>query len=185
MTHRGPSAPERLLTAALTEFARHGKAGARTQRIAQRAGVNKQLISYYFGSKDALYRATLERAGQGVARALARELEPAVTAVERLRRLLRIQFDYLATHEEPTSLLLHSGHRGAWFDAAAQPLVAVLTEGQATGFFRDDLDPLLLARQVLVLHLGYFALGSLTSGWGPASAWRDQMAEVLVQGCSW
>ncbi|MFJ9903598.1 TetR family transcriptional regulator [Streptomyces sp. NPDC101152] len=44
-----------LLDAALDEFAAHGLAGARTQDIAQRAGVNKQLINYYFGGKDGLY----------------------------------------------------------------------------------------------------------------------------------
>lgn len=46
-----------LLDAALTEFAAKGRAGARVSVIAERAGVNKQLISYYFGGKDGLYRA--------------------------------------------------------------------------------------------------------------------------------
>ncbi|UQI46983.1 TetR family transcriptional regulator [Streptomyces sp. HU2014] len=45
-----------LLDAALEEFAGHGLAGARVQDIAERAGVNKQLISYYFGGKHGLYR---------------------------------------------------------------------------------------------------------------------------------
>ena len=47
----------RLLDAALDEFAEKGLAGARVQDIAARAGVNKQLISYYFGGKEGLYRA--------------------------------------------------------------------------------------------------------------------------------
>jgi TetR/AcrR family transcriptional regulator len=45
-----------LLSAALDEFAAKGFAGARVQDIARRAGVNKQLISYYFGGKEGLYR---------------------------------------------------------------------------------------------------------------------------------
>ena len=45
-----------LLDAALDEFAAKGFAGARVQDIADRAGVNKQLISYYFGGKEGLYR---------------------------------------------------------------------------------------------------------------------------------
>ena len=45
-----------LLAAALDEFAAKGFAGARVQDIARRAGVNKQLISYYFGGKEGLYR---------------------------------------------------------------------------------------------------------------------------------
>ncbi|QKG25410.1 TetR/AcrR family transcriptional regulator [Actinomadura verrucosospora] len=45
-----------LLDAALEEFAAKGYAGARVQDIADRAGVNKQLINYYFGGKEGLYR---------------------------------------------------------------------------------------------------------------------------------
>ncbi|WP_214326381.1 TetR/AcrR family transcriptional regulator [Nonomuraea sediminis] len=47
----------RILQAAVTEFAAKGFAGARVSEIADRAGVNKQLISYYFGGKEGLYRA--------------------------------------------------------------------------------------------------------------------------------
>lgn len=50
-----------LLDAALAEFAGKGRAGARVSEIARRAGVDKQLISYYFGGKDGLYRALIER----------------------------------------------------------------------------------------------------------------------------
>jgi AcrR family transcriptional regulator len=46
-----------LLTAAFDEFAAKGYAGARVHEIAARAGVNKQLINYYFGGKEGLYRA--------------------------------------------------------------------------------------------------------------------------------
>jgi TetR/AcrR family transcriptional regulator len=52
---------EALLDAALHEFAAKGLAGARVSAIALRAGVNKQLISYYFGGKDGLYQALAER----------------------------------------------------------------------------------------------------------------------------
>ena len=50
-----------LLAAALDEFSERGFAGARVADIARRAGVNKQLINYYFGSKEGLYLA-LQRA---------------------------------------------------------------------------------------------------------------------------
>ncbi|GAB3870788.1 hypothetical protein GCM10029964_005930 [Kibdelosporangium lantanae] len=46
-----------LLAAAYDEFAEKGYAGARVHEIAARAGVNKQLINYYFGGKEGLYRA--------------------------------------------------------------------------------------------------------------------------------
>lgn len=52
---------ERILAAALEEFGSHGYAGARVGAIAKRAGVNQQLISYYFDGKAGLYRALSDR----------------------------------------------------------------------------------------------------------------------------
>lgn len=59
---RDPEAKKRkLLAAAAAEFADRGPAAARTDDIALRAGVNKQLIFRYFGSKQGLFEAVLER----------------------------------------------------------------------------------------------------------------------------
>jgi TetR/AcrR family transcriptional regulator len=52
---------ERILRAAETEFGDYGYAGARVSRIAARAGVNAQLISYYFDGKAGLYQALLSQ----------------------------------------------------------------------------------------------------------------------------
>src|SRR4051812_41008148 len=52
---------QQLLDAAVIEFGAHGFSGARVSEIAARAGVNKQLISYYFGGKEGLYRAVADR----------------------------------------------------------------------------------------------------------------------------
>ncbi|KND23848.1 MULTISPECIES: TetR family transcriptional regulator [Streptomyces] len=48
---------ERILTAAMEEFARHGIAGARVDRIAKLARTSKERVYTYFRSKDALYAA--------------------------------------------------------------------------------------------------------------------------------
>lgn len=50
---------KRLLAAATEEFAQFGLAGARIDRIAQRAGTNKRMIYVYFGDKDRLFDAVL------------------------------------------------------------------------------------------------------------------------------
>jgi TetR/AcrR family transcriptional regulator len=50
----------RLVEAALIEFAEHGPIAARTDAIAERAGVNKQLIYHYYGSKEALWNEALQ-----------------------------------------------------------------------------------------------------------------------------
>ncbi|WP_202638829.1 TetR/AcrR family transcriptional regulator [Bailinhaonella thermotolerans] len=52
---------ERILEAATEEFGEKGYAGARVSAIARRAGVNAQLISYYFDGKAGLYRALSQR----------------------------------------------------------------------------------------------------------------------------
>jgi TetR/AcrR family transcriptional regulator len=46
----------RILEAAAQEFSAKGFAGARVSEIAARAGVNQQLIAYYFDGKEGLYR---------------------------------------------------------------------------------------------------------------------------------
>ncbi len=50
---------ERILDSAVEEFAEHGLSGARVDRIASRAGANKQLIYYYFGDKAGLFDAAV------------------------------------------------------------------------------------------------------------------------------
>ena len=46
----------RIVEAAVEEFSAKGFAGARVSEIARRAGVNQQLIAYYFDGKEGLYR---------------------------------------------------------------------------------------------------------------------------------
>jgi AcrR family transcriptional regulator len=49
-----------ILAAALDEYSRHGPAGARVDRIAAAAGVNKRMIYHYFGSKEGLWTGLLD-----------------------------------------------------------------------------------------------------------------------------
>ena len=50
----------KILNAAMNEFAELGLAGARVDRIARRAGVNKAMIYYHFASKEDLYQKVIE-----------------------------------------------------------------------------------------------------------------------------
>lgn len=52
----------RLLDAAFSEFAAYGIAGARVDRIAEAAQANKRLIYVYYGNKEQLFDAVLQRA---------------------------------------------------------------------------------------------------------------------------
>jgi AcrR family transcriptional regulator len=52
---------ERILSAALKEFAANGFAGARVDAIARRAAINKRMLYHYFGNKERLFREVLRR----------------------------------------------------------------------------------------------------------------------------
>src|SRR5271170_5334918 len=52
---------ERILSAALKEFAAKGFAGARVDVIAGRANINKRMLYHYFGDKEGLFKAVLRR----------------------------------------------------------------------------------------------------------------------------
>ncbi|SFR19907.1 DNA-binding transcriptional regulator, AcrR family [Lentzea waywayandensis] len=87
---RSPSASERkrdpertralLLEAAAAEFGAKGYAATRTTDIAARAGVNKQLISYYFGGKEGLYK-ELATSWHGTAAEMASPEQPLDTVL--------------------------------------------------------------------------------------------------------
>jgi TetR/AcrR family transcriptional regulator len=83
----------RILDAATQEFSANGLAGARTERIAEAAGVNKALIYYYFRCKDDLYAAALEAVAARVAVSSMAVLELECSAGERLLRFTLNHFD--------------------------------------------------------------------------------------------
>ena len=62
------------LQAALSEFSEQGLPAASTDAIAERCGVNKRMIYYYFGSKEGLYLAALESVYENLV-ALEQEIE--------------------------------------------------------------------------------------------------------------
>jgi len=81
------SAEERILTAASAEFASTGFYGARTQAIADAAGVNKAMLHYYFRSKENLYSHVIRDAFRKVLTRAAQSWsgpEPLLTRIERL-----------------------------------------------------------------------------------------------------
>ena len=85
-----------LLRAARSAFAQGGLEGARVDDIARRAGINKQLVYHYFGSKDGLYMAVLEQVYRDIRQEETELALDALPAEEAMRRLVEFSFDYLA-----------------------------------------------------------------------------------------
>ena len=183
----------RLITdAARAEFSAHGYAGARVDRIARRAGVNKQLLFYYFGSKRGLYQSILEGAA-GEATRTSDTPRPSHAAAH-LRHAFTGLFDTLSERPDLARLLLfdtqHSGERPSRqaLDDLAGRIRDVIAEGQGHGYFRDDVDPNRTARQALVLAVGYFALEPvLTDSPDPGriADWRDGALDLLLRSLTW
>jgi AcrR family transcriptional regulator len=92
-TRDAEATKERLLAAATDEFARHGVAGARVDRIAKGAEANKQLIYAYFDSKDGLFDAVLAKHCGALAEEVPFDPEDMPGYVGRL-------FDYALEHPE-------------------------------------------------------------------------------------
>jgi AcrR family transcriptional regulator len=158
-----------ILEAATAEFAEFGLGGARVDRIAERAGVNKRLIYYYFGSKEALFLAVLERAYE-VIRGEERKLNMSeVDPIEAIRRLIAFTWNYYLAHPEFLTLLnsenLHRARhlkRSAGIATMNSPLVQMLAEvlerGHKAGIFRAGVDPVQL--YISIAGLAYFYLGN-------------------------
>jgi len=160
---------EAILRTAQDEFAARGLSGARVDRIAQRAGANKRMIYHYFGSKDGLYLAALERVYEGL-RGTERTLdlgglEPAAA----IKRLVEFNFDYSLEHPELISLINNENLHGARHLRRSKkirelhsPLVAmiadILRRGVAEGVFRRGLDPVEL--YITIAAVGFFYLSN-------------------------
>jgi TetR/AcrR family transcriptional regulator len=188
--HTTGTSRARILEAAKAEFAECGYAGSRIARIARQAGVNKQLLYYYFGSKAGLHEAACARAG-------AVEASPpqadTSTAPERLRHLVDRLLSRLRAHPEVVSLLVdrqrsQSGETAAREFAGnwVQELATAISDGQGQGYFGDRVNPAAVAGKVLVLCVGYLALEPiLPSVAGSAAAWGGEATALLLRAIAW
>ena len=158
-----------ILAAARDEFAEHGLGGARMDRIAERAGLNKRLIYYYFEDKDKLFQAVLEQAYRQI-REEERKLNLlGLKPADAVRRLVEFTWNYYLGHPEFLSLLnsenlqaarhLENSERAREMNS---PLIATLGEilerGRKEGSFRGGVDPLQL--YVSIAGLSYFYLSN-------------------------
>lgn len=159
----------RILAAAHAEFAEHGFDGARVDRIAALAGLNKRMLYHYFGNKDDLFCAVLE-----VNYSHKRESERALkleqgSATEAIRQLVTLTWNYYLDNPAFLSLLnsanLHQAKhlRGSTqVRAMRSPFIAligsILDRGVREGVFRSGVDPAQL--YITIAGLSYFYLSN-------------------------
>jgi TetR/AcrR family transcriptional regulator len=155
-----------LLAAARSAFAESGLEGARVDDIAHRAGVNKQLVYHYFGSKDELYTAVLEQVYSEI-RSRESELNiGALSPVDAIRKLIEFEFDHHLLSPDFVRILsdenAHGGRhlRGTRAGKLNRPIVhlieTTLRRGVASGDFRSGLDALQVYLSIAALPYFYF-----------------------------
>lgn len=142
-----------ILDMATEEFAERGLAGARVDEIAARTRTTKRMLYYYFGSKQGLYLAVLERAYAGI-RSLEQDLDvDHLDPVRAVRALAELTFDHHDSHPAFIRLVsienIHHAENlrtSSMLPGLAAPAVGVLggilRRGCEVGLFRDDVDEL-------------------------------------------
>ena len=95
----------RILEAATVEFAAQGFAGARVDRIARRARVNKRMLYYYFGSKRRLF-------GEVLAAAARRRLDAVPSTAQSPVDVAVAWYRHACEHPELVRLLLWQALEG-------------------------------------------------------------------------
>jgi TetR/AcrR family transcriptional regulator len=160
---------EAILMAAQKEFTAKGLSGARVDQIARGARANKRMIYHYFGSKEGLYLAALERVYEDL-RGTESTLDLAHLEPEKaIQRLVEFNFDYSRTHPELISMLNNENlHRARYLRTSKKvrdlhsPFVrmidGILKRGVAKGVFRPGLDPVDL--YITIAAVGYFYLSN-------------------------
>jgi AcrR family transcriptional regulator len=160
---------QEILRAAMHEFAASGLGGARIDGIAERAGVNKRLIYYYFGGKDELFLAVLEQTYADI-RSAERELHlERLSPPDAVRRLVSFTWEHYLAHPEFLTLLNSENlHRARHLKTSSRiremnsPLVQTLGEvlerGRREGTFRGGVDAVQL--YISIAGLAYFYLSN-------------------------
>ena len=140
-----------ILDVATKEFAERGFAGARVDEIADRTRTTKRMIYYYFGSKERLFVAVLERAYAGI-RAAEQTIEvDHLEPVAAIRRLAELTFDHHESHPDFIRLVsIENIHRAQHIaghedfrgenSRAIELIDAILARGRAEGSFTRDID---------------------------------------------
>ncbi len=196
--------PERtkleILAVATQEFADRGFSGARVDEIAAQTRTTKRMIYYYFGSKELLYVAVLERAYQAI-RITEQSVDIAhLDPVAAVRKLAELTFDRHEANPNFSRLVSHENTQRAQFITADggfpgldRPVITMLRraldEGRRTGVFRREID--VFDVHMLISSFCFFRINNqytFQANFGrslvdPArrSMYRQMIGDVVVQ----
>lgn len=200
---RKPKAPEanraRILRAATSEFASRGFQGASMDAIAGRTQTTRALINYYFGSKEKLYIAVLERVYAEIREAEGQLDLDHLAPIDGIRRIVEFTYHYYLEHEEFVRLVVAENQAQGRHLKKSQAMRAlnlpiidrlarVIERGQAEGSFRQDLDPVDIHMAVAALGMfnvtNRYTFGAIfqreMGAKGDVARRRDTVAEMIL-----
>jgi TetR/AcrR family transcriptional regulator len=163
-------ARNRLLNAAMILFSENGYSATPVRSIAERAGVTKPVLYYYFGSKDGLFRSLLEYAEELHKRILQDALNAPGGARDRLEHLFRAGLTTMRENRELARLMFGltcappHGEPGVnareYADRTLTTIKSIYRQGVASGEMVDD-DPDAVAFLMMAL-IDYSTIWELT-----------------------
>jgi TetR/AcrR family transcriptional regulator len=142
---RNPRTRAAILAAAGRVFGKSGLAGARTDRIAAEAGVNKALLYYYFKSKEGLYEAVVEDHFGEFNRQALEVLNGPGSARDVLLRYVSMHMDFISARHQSAPLFQQMMMMGGkflermvqkYFSVRGEALGRLIERGVRSGEFR-------------------------------------------------
>src|SRR5258708_4770406 len=143
---RSTDTQQKILEAAAEEFALHGFIGTSTRVVAARAGVQHPALTYHFGNKDGLWRATMRGLNESVLTTLKARLQ-ALRGVDKITTLRLVMEDFIrfsAANPKFHRLMDHEagngGERMSWLlgeivEGVFKLLLPLIQGGQKDGGF--------------------------------------------------
>ncbi len=165
------STRQKIFDAALNEFTVYGKEGARIDRIAKSAGVNKAMIYYHFRSKEELHKEVVVSHYQRVRERIVAEIRNDISVEEALRTLARIHAETALQNPQMVPLLLRelADPKEEIIEAIAEVLSgsgipnlmrSLMQREAETGQFRK-VDPRQAMVAFISMSLGYYLLSPI------------------------
>jgi TetR/AcrR family transcriptional regulator len=133
---------EKVLSAAYSEFALYGFDGARIDRIARMAKVNKAMIYYHFKSKEALYEKILSDMALRLLENLKTIISDDVEPLEQLKLIITRYIDYLdgVSNQFVRILLREVSSGGRYFRKIFLPTIVYPMHSKITSIIERALE---------------------------------------------
>ena len=186
--HDAPNAREAILDAAESQFAAHGFDGTTIKRLAGAVGVNTALLYYYFADKEALYAVVIARLLGRLSGEMSQSMAAGLSPDAAIRAFVATQGAVFADNPRMIKIVGRElvDHEARHAQAPIRHLAAttfarlhaLVSAGQKSGLFRDDIDArfaaISIVAQTAYFHFARPAVEILLAGGKPLTAATKQ-----------